>query len=254
MSAAISFSLDPCRIRIAFDLGDACAGQAEANLGLRYLEIFAEEVAEIGHQDGIMAVAPNLRTRVASQSIFAQLVSLACHDLGRRSRRHRVRAHAAAPRLARGAGRPLRRHDRRRVGADDQAPRPPGSRGRIGAGRFDVLSRSADSRALVDAGRCTPRRARSPRAAERRSRSIRSGRRIACRARRMHPSPRRARAGHARGRRLLGLDQPVGDGVGAIALGDDLKDFGAAVCSRVLDAMGAEQLDGERLVVRLPQA
>jgi glycine cleavage system regulatory protein len=48
--------------------------------------------------------------------------------------------------------------------------------------------------------------------------------------------------------------QPVADGVGAIALGDDLKDFGAAVGSRVLDAMGAElEMDGERLVVRLPR-
>jgi hypothetical protein len=48
---------------------------------------------------------------------------------------------------------------------------------------------------------------------------------------------------------------PVADGVGAIALGDDLKDFGAAVGSRVLDAMGAElKVEGERLVVRLPQA
>ena len=45
------------------------------------------------------------------------------------------------------------------------------------------------------------------------------------------------------------------DGVGAIALGDDLKDFGAAVATRVLRAIGAEvEVDGERLVVRLPAA
>ena len=49
--------------------------------------------------------------------------------------------------------------------------------------------------------------------------------------------------------------RPLADGVGAIALGDDLKDFGAAVGTRVLRAMGTEiQPDGERLVVRLPQA
>jgi hypothetical protein len=48
---------------------------------------------------------------------------------------------------------------------------------------------------------------------------------------------------------------PLADGVGAIVLGDDLKDFGAAVGTRVLGAMGTEiQPDGERLVVRLPQA
>ena len=48
---------------------------------------------------------------------------------------------------------------------------------------------------------------------------------------------------------------PVADGVGAIALGDDLKDFGAAVGSRVLDAMGAAlEVDGEQLVVGLPRA
>ena len=48
---------------------------------------------------------------------------------------------------------------------------------------------------------------------------------------------------------------PLQEGVGAIALGEDLKDFGAAVGSRVLGAMGAELVvDGERLAVRLPSA
>jgi len=48
---------------------------------------------------------------------------------------------------------------------------------------------------------------------------------------------------------------PVREGVGQIALGEDLKDFGAAVGVRLLRAMGAEVgVDGERLVVRLPQA
>jgi signal transduction histidine kinase len=47
---------------------------------------------------------------------------------------------------------------------------------------------------------------------------------------------------------------PVREGVGQIALGEDLKDFGAAVAVRVLRVVGAElELDGERLVVRLPQ-
>jgi light-regulated signal transduction histidine kinase (bacteriophytochrome) len=48
---------------------------------------------------------------------------------------------------------------------------------------------------------------------------------------------------------------PVREGVGAIALGDDLRDFGAAVATRVLRAIGAElEVDGERLLVRLPPA
>jgi hypothetical protein len=47
---------------------------------------------------------------------------------------------------------------------------------------------------------------------------------------------------------------PVREGVGRIALGEDLKDFGAAVGVRLLRVMGAEvEVDGERLVVRLPQ-
>ena len=48
---------------------------------------------------------------------------------------------------------------------------------------------------------------------------------------------------------------PLADGVGSIARGDDLRDFAAAVGTRVLRAMGAEiRLDGDRLVVLLPEA
>jgi signal transduction histidine kinase len=47
---------------------------------------------------------------------------------------------------------------------------------------------------------------------------------------------------------------PVANGVGEIALGQDLRDFGAAVAVRVLAEMGAApRLDGDRLAVRLPQ-
>ena len=47
---------------------------------------------------------------------------------------------------------------------------------------------------------------------------------------------------------------PVRDGVGPIALGEDLKDFGAAVGVRVLRTIGADvEVDGEQLLVRLPQ-
>ena len=48
---------------------------------------------------------------------------------------------------------------------------------------------------------------------------------------------------------------PIRDDAGSIAVGDDLKDFGAAVGTRVLTAAGAEvELDSDRLSVRFPQA
>jgi signal transduction histidine kinase len=48
---------------------------------------------------------------------------------------------------------------------------------------------------------------------------------------------------------------PVGEDVAAIALGADLRDFPAAVASRVLRATGATiALEGDRLVVRVPAA
>jgi signal transduction histidine kinase len=47
---------------------------------------------------------------------------------------------------------------------------------------------------------------------------------------------------------------PIVEGAGAIALGDDLRDFGAAVGVRVLQSGGAQcQLDGGSLQVRFPQ-
>jgi signal transduction histidine kinase len=47
---------------------------------------------------------------------------------------------------------------------------------------------------------------------------------------------------------------PIVDGVGEIATGDNLRDFAAAVGVRVLDAAGATvELDGDRLRVRFPE-
>jgi len=47
---------------------------------------------------------------------------------------------------------------------------------------------------------------------------------------------------------------PLGEGVGQIALGEELKDLGAAVGSKVLAAMGADlSVEGDSLKIRLPQ-
>lgn len=204
-----------------------------------------------------MAVAPNLRTRVAGKPIFAQLVSLACHDL---------RTPLAT---ATGFAHTLQRLDSLEAPADryvemiDAASEQMaelldllGAAARIEAGRFDVQPRGADSRELVDAA-----------VARLDGNAVADGRGAT-----VQVDPRWAETSLAAlaecVRRHGALEQvtlavdgpsvsiaPVGDGVGAIALGDDLKDFGAAVGTRVLAAMGAEiQPDGERLVVRLPQA
>ncbi len=48
---------------------------------------------------------------------------------------------------------------------------------------------------------------------------------------------------------------PVGAAVAPIVLGDELKDLGAAVGTRVVRALGGSvELDGERIVVTLPAA
>jgi signal transduction histidine kinase len=204
-----------------------------------------------------MAVATNLRTRVASQSIFAQLVSLACHDL----RTPLATASGFAHTLQRldSLEEPADRYVDMIGAASEQMTELLdllGAAARIEAGRFDVQSRAADSRALVDAA-----------VARLDGNAVAEGGGAI-----VQVDPQWAETSLAALaeciRRHGALEQvtlavdgssvsiaPVGDGVGAIALGDDLKDFGAAVGSRVLDAMGAElQLDGERLVVRLPQA
>src|SRR5918994_2356272 len=245
---------DPDRLRHP---GDPRARQAEANLGLRCLEVFAEQVAEIGHPDGIMAVAPDLRTRMASQSIFAQLVSLACHDL----RTPLATASGFAHTLQRldSPEEPADRYVDMIGAASEQMTELLdllGAAARIEAGRFDVQAREADSRKLVDAAVA---RLDGHAVAEGGGATVQVD----------PPWAEKALASLAECVRRHGAFEqvtlavdgaavsigPVADGVGAIALGDDLKDFGAAVGSRVLDAMGAElKVEGERLVVRFPQA
>jgi signal transduction histidine kinase len=204
-----------------------------------------------------MAVASNLRTRVASQSIFAQLVSLACHDL----RTPLATASGFAHTLQRldSLEEPADRYVDMIGAATEQMAELLdllGAAARIEAGRFDVQSREADSRALVDAAVA---RLDGSAVAEGGGATVQvdpqwTETSLAALAEciRRHGALERVTLAVDGSSVSIG---PVGDGVGAIALGDDLKDFGAAVSSRVLDAMGAElQLDGERLVVRLPQA
>jgi hypothetical protein len=48
---------------------------------------------------------------------------------------------------------------------------------------------------------------------------------------------------------------PVNDASAGVLVGEDLRDFGAAVAGRVVSALGGSgAVDGEALVVRLPVA
>jgi signal transduction histidine kinase len=204
-----------------------------------------------------MAIAPNPGERVVPQPTFAQLVSLACHDL----RTPLATASGFASTLERldDLGSPADRYVEMIGAASAQMAELLdllSAVARIEAGRFEPQLREFDSRELVDA------------AAGR----LGDGATVDG-----HGAQVTADAGWAEtGLAALGecvrrhgaLDQvvfavegrevaigPVREGVGAIALGDDLKDFGAAVATRVLRASGAElEVDGERLVVRLPTA
>ena len=195
---------------------------------------------------------------MAHQPIFAQLVSLACHDL---------RTPLAT---ASGFAHTLRRLDALEAPADryvemigaasqqmTQLLDLLAAAARIEAGRFEYQARELDSRelaeaavALLDDGEATAGGAGAA----------------------VRVDPNWADTGLAAlgqcVRRHGSLEQvtfavdgatvsigPVVKGVGRIAVGDDLRDFGAAVGTRVLEAMGVEiVLDGERLAVRLPPA
>ncbi len=204
-----------------------------------------------------MAIAPNLRTRVASKPIFAQLVSLACHDLRTPLATASGFAHTLQ-RLDSLEGPADRYVDMIGAASEQMAELLDllGVAARIEAGRFDVQAREADSRKLVDAA-----------VARLDGHAVADGDGATVL---LDPAwAEKSLAAIAECVRRHGaLDEvtiavdgsavaisPLADGVGAIALGDDLKDFGAAVGTRVLGAMGSEiQPDGERLVVRLPQA
>ena len=205
-----------------------------------------------------MAAAPNLGKRVAQEPFFAQIVSLACHDL----RTPLATASGFAHTLQRldNVEPPADRYVGMIGAASEQMARLLdllGAAARIELGRFEFQAREADSRELADGivdrlreGEAVVDGAGAP----------------------VQVDPAWAQTGLAAVaecvRRHGALDQvtvvvdgavvsfaPLVDGVGAIVLGNDLKDFASAVATRVLEAMGAEfGADGDRLAVRLPQS
>jgi signal transduction histidine kinase len=193
---------------------------------------------------------------VASQPTFAQLVSLACHDL----RTPLATASGFAHTLARvdTLEPPADRYVEMIGAASDQMTQLLdllGAAARIESGRFEPQLREADSRELAEAA-----------AQQLGDEAAEDGEGAAVAV----DPPWAENALVALGecvRRHGALERvtyavdgpeisigPVREGVGRIALGEDLKDFGAAVGVRLLRVMGAEvEVDGERLVVRLPQ-
>ncbi len=193
---------------------------------------------------------------MASQPTFAQLVSLACHDL----RTPLATASGFAHTLERldALASPADRYVEMIGAASAQMTQLLdllGAAARIESGRFEPQVREADSRELVDAA-----------AAQLGDEAVVEGEGAAVgvdppwvqtalaalgECVRRHGALERVTYAVAGPEISIG---PVREGVGQIALGEDLKDFGAAVAVRLLGATGAEvELDGERLVVRLPQ-
>ena len=173
----------------------AGAREAERHLGRRGLEI-VEQVR-------VVSVTPVLcLTAVSDDTYFARLVSLACHDV----RTPLATVHGFAKTLerdggARAAGRPLRRDDRRGVGADGRAARRALARGadRVAAAT-SRCSREADTLELAQAARGAARRgSRAGHAA--RARRSRPTRTPSTAASRRSCSRRSATAGSTRSRR-----------------------------------------------------
>jgi signal transduction histidine kinase len=202
-----------------------------------------------------MAIATNPEKPVATQPTFAQLVSLACHDL----RTPLATASGFAHTLQRldGIAAPADRYIEMIGAASEQMAQLLdllGAAARLESGRFEPQLRELDSRELVDA------------AAERLGEEatvegtgaqvtvdavwVETGLAALGECIRRHGAL--AQVAYAVDGPEVAIG-PVRNGVGPIALGEDLKDFGAAVATRVLPAMDAKiEVDGERLVVRLP--
>jgi len=203
-----------------------------------------------------MAVATNPRNSVASQPTFAELVSLACHDL----RTPLATASGFAHTLERldSIAPPADRYVEMIGAASGQMTQLLdllGAAARIEAGRFEPQVREVDSRDLVDAA-----------VEQLGDEAVVDGEGATVGVDPPWAQTALAALGESV-RRHGALEQvtyavdgpeisigPVREGVGSIALGDDLRDFGAAVGTRVLRAIGADvEVDRERLAVRLPQ-
>lgn len=195
---------------------------------------------------------------MAGTSIFAQLVSLACHDL----RTPLATASGFAHTLQRldSLEAPADRYVEMIGAASEQMTELLdllGAAARIEAGRFEFQGREFHSRELADAA--AARMEDGNAAVDGTGTTVYADPAWAQTA--LAALGECVRKHGALERVIFAVDGPavaigpVGDGVGRIALGEDLKDFGAAVATRVLGAMQAEiELDGDRLVVRLPPA
>jgi signal transduction histidine kinase len=192
---------------------------------------------------------------VASQS-FAQLVALACHDL----RTPLATASGFARTLERldEIGQPAGRYVEMIGAATDQLAALLdllGAVARIEANRFEPQLRLTSTRDLADAA--TARIENDRVSVEGDGTEVQADPEWA---------PVAVSALAEAARRHGGLDgvtirvdgpqlsiAPIVDNAGAIAMGDDLRDFAAAVGARVLRASGATvELDGDALRVRFP--
>jgi signal transduction histidine kinase len=189
---------------------------------------------------------------------FAQLVSLACHDL----RTPLATASGFARTLERleEIGQPADRYVEMIGAATDQLAELLdllGAAARIEAGRFEPQLRPTDTRALADAAaeRIPDERASvEGNGAEVRADPDWTASSVAALA-------EAARRHGGLDRITIGVDgpritiTPIVDNAGSIALGDDLRDFAAAVGALVLQRGGVELgLDGETLRLRFPES
>jgi signal transduction histidine kinase len=199
---------------------------------------------------------PTVAAQIVAPEQFAQLVSLACHDL----RTPLATASGFARTLQRldQIGQPADRYVEMIGAATDQMAALLdllSAAARVEDGRFEPEARPVDSRELADAaakradsGRITVSGKGTPVETDPHWASLSLG----------------ALAEAAR--RHGGLEQvtltvngeeiaigPIEDKAGVIAAGQELRDFAAAVGARVLTAAGAAVvLDAERLLVRFP--
>ena len=188
---------------------------------------------------------------------FAQLVSLACHDL----RTPLATASGFARTLERleEIGQPAERYVEMIGAATDQLAELLdllGAAARIEAERFEPQLRTTDTRELADAAAA---RIQDDRASvEGRGGAVQADPDWAAGS--LASLAEAARRHGGLERITIGVDGPhvsiapvVGD-AGAIAMGDDVKDFAAAVGARVLERSGVRvELDGERLRLTFPE-
>jgi signal transduction histidine kinase len=202
-----------------------------------------------------MAIAPNPEEHVVPQSTFPQLVALACHDL----RTPLATASGFASTLERlnDLQPPADRYVEMIGAASAQMAELLdllGAVARIEVGRFEAQLREFDSRELVDAAviRLGDEAAADGTGAQVMVDATWAETALAALGECIRKHGALEQVVYTVDGREVAIG-PVREGVGAIALGDDLKDFGAAVATRVLRAIGTElEVDGDRLVVRLP--